>query len=285
MDEGFPIMERDGREFALRDLMPERACLFREPPRMAMVVGTFAAVPYVHLHLEARRRWYPGVPLLVHDDHSPVAARLAALCGDYGADFERNTVRLPPCKGDLSAFAGGFHWARERGAELLLKLSRRFVPISDWRPSLAALAMESQYATHCSWTTTFGFGFRSECVAMAVEEWQRLLLAAEIARRIAVPGQPFVEGFLHELARRAARFNCGAAREYDARVGERPPERNGYAPWEWMGTDRKARSENFLWHDCATARDYHALGQQWGLPYAFEDYADPNAGFGSRPRG
>lgn len=279
----FQNFERDGRRFALKDLTPFQDHLFRNPPSFGIVIGTFAAVPYVHLHLEACRRFYPDVPLLVHDDGSPVSARLAELCREHGADFERNTERFPPCQGDLSAFAGGFLWARGRGVEVLLKLSRRFVPISDWRPSLTTLALESQYATYNAWTTSFNFGFRTECVAMAVGEWFRLMLVAEIAKRITEPGEPFVEGFIHDLARRAARFNCQAAREYDARVGQRPPDKNGYAVWEWMGGDRRARSENFLWHNCAQPRDYHALGKQWGLPYSPEDYADPNAGFGNRP--
>ena len=45
-------------------------------PRVEATVGTFAAVPYIHLQLEARRRLYPHVPLLVHDDGSPVRAEV-----------------------------------------------------------------------------------------------------------------------------------------------------------------------------------------------------------------
>ncbi len=48
--------------------------------RVGVVVGTFAALPYVHLQLEARRRRWPGVPMLVHDDASPQQADLSALC-------------------------------------------------------------------------------------------------------------------------------------------------------------------------------------------------------------
>ena len=192
--------------------------------QLALVIGTFAAVPYVHLQLEARRRLYPGVPLLVHDDGSPAAGTLGALCRGYGADFSGNARRLPPCKGDLSAFVSGLAWAGERGAEVLVKFSRRFLPVSDWCGSLSGLMRDSQYATACGWTTSFNFGFRSECVALAVERWRDF--AGEIAARIKAPGEPFVEGFLHDLARRAASENCDAARAYDARVGERPRERD-----------------------------------------------------------
>ena len=105
----------------------------------------------------------------------------------------------------------------------------------------------------------------------------------EIANRILAPGEPFVEGFLHNLARRAAAFNCKAARAYDERVGARPSDRDGYAVWEFMGMDRRQRTENYLWHDWARPEEYYALGKGWGLHYRYEDYADPNSGLGSRP--
>ena len=111
-----------------------------QSPPFALVIGTFASTAYIHLQLEARRRLYPEVPLLVHDDASPAAEILQALCGAYGAGFIRTPLRLPPCKGDLSAFARGLDWARGLGADVLVKLSRRFIPLTDWRPSLAALA-------------------------------------------------------------------------------------------------------------------------------------------------
>ena len=69
-------IERAGRVTPIAELCGGEARRFSEPPKVAVVVGTFAAVPYVHLHLEARRRFYPEVPLLVHDDGSPKSAEL-----------------------------------------------------------------------------------------------------------------------------------------------------------------------------------------------------------------
>src|SRR4051812_17433137 len=104
-------------------IRPEATHLFRDEPRVGMVVGTFAAVPYIHLQLEARRRFYPGVPLLVHDDGSHRVADLRKLCARYGCDFEHNERRQPPCVGDLTAFVGGLLWADARGLDLLVKVS------------------------------------------------------------------------------------------------------------------------------------------------------------------
>src|SRR5207253_8771607 len=89
------------------DLQPMSSRLYQRSPQVGMVLGTYAAVPYIHLQLEARQRFYPTVPLLVHDDGSHKIAPLRALCQQYGCDFEYNGQRQPPCLGDLSAFVGG----------------------------------------------------------------------------------------------------------------------------------------------------------------------------------
>ena len=274
------MIVREGASYPLRDAFESRELLFARPPTIGVVIGTFAAVPYVHLQLEARRRCYPQIPLLVHDDGSHKADELEALCEAYGATYERNEPRLPPCRGDLAAFVGGFRWAQERGIDLLVKLSRRFVPIAPWVEDLCDLAMRSHYATFCSWTTTYNFGFRSECVGMAVGEWLRLHLVAEITAAIAQPVEPFVEGLLHQLARRAAAGNCRRAQAYDAEVGLQPDNRAGYAVWPFMGTDRATSYPGFLWHNSALPEKYARVAQSWGLPYTADDFADPNQGGG-----
>jgi len=67
-------------------LRDESDRLYSQYPEPGLVVGTFAAVPFVHLQLEAHRRLYPHVPILVHDDASPCGAQLRRLCTDCGAD-------------------------------------------------------------------------------------------------------------------------------------------------------------------------------------------------------
>lgn len=55
--EQFSLINKSGRVL-LTDLIQRREELYRTDPKLGMVVGTFAAVPYVHLQLEARRRLY-----------------------------------------------------------------------------------------------------------------------------------------------------------------------------------------------------------------------------------
>lgn len=280
----FYAYRRGEKVHRLVDYLKGRERLFGARPRVAVVIGSFAALPYVHLHLEARRRFYPEVPLLVHDDASPCAGELEALCRGYGAELAVNVERYPACKGDLTAMAGGLLWAQELGVELLVKMSRRFVPCMRWVDDLVALAEESQYATYSAWTKTFNYGFRTECLAFAVEEWIGRELLHELIGLIFSPHEPFVEGHLHNMARRAAVRNTEAARAYDAALGARPRDRDGYAPWPFLRTDRLEKNGDFLWHDWAHPRDYARKAEEWGLPYGEKDFADPNMGLGKYPR-
>jgi hypothetical protein len=255
--------------------------IFPGLPRVGGVVGTFASVPYIHLHLEARRHFYPDTPLLVHDDGSHHREELGRLCDEYGCEFETNDSRQPPCIGDVSCFLGGLLWADRKGLDLLVKFSRRFVPLVDWVPDLRDLAYRSQYPTYCGHTTTFGFGFRSESVGLAVRTWMDYRLHEDLAALALAPGMPFVEGAIHDFARRLARFRCHAARAWDDEIGHRPPDRDGYAPWPFLGDDRCTPYPGYLWHDSASPHDYHRQSRIWGLPYELCDFQDPNQGAGN----
>ncbi len=276
----FRIMTSSG-SYRVSEVLERTEVLFSKPPSIGVVIGTFAAVPYIHLHLEARQRFYPDIPLLVHDDASARWEELARLCEAYGCEFERNETRQPPCIGDVSAFLGGLLWGDRNGFDLVVKMSRRFLPLEDWGVGLRSLALDSQYATYCSHTESFGFGFRSECVAMAVQEWLRHRSHHELAIIALTPEMPFVEAAVHNIARRLATFRSGHAIRWDEEHGPRPKDRDGFAPWPFMGTDRCRRYPQFLWHDSATAEDYHQLALSWGLDYRCEDFADPNQGAGN----
>jgi hypothetical protein len=282
-------MERDfriltaGGEVRVSRVIQRSEAIFTPPLAIGLVIGTFAAVPYIHLQLEARRRLYPQVPLLVHDDASPAQEQLRRLCAEYGCEFESNDSRLPSHVGDVSCFVGGLLWAQRNDLDIVVKLSRRFLPLEDWTTGLRDLALASQYPTYSNVTKSFGFGFRTECVGMAVREWIGGRAHEQLAMIAITSESPFVEAFVHNIARRLAEFRCERAVRWDEMVGPRPADRNGYAPWDFMGTDRCERYPQFLWHDSAQPNDYHELARQWGLSYGHEDFVDPNQGFGSVP--
>lgn len=274
-----PILIQDWNAESRVAIRPWAANLYQHSPRVGLVVGTYAAVPYIHLQLEARRRFYPNVPLLIHDDGSPRIAPLRELCKQYGSDFEYNEQRQPPCLGDLTAFVGGLLWAASRNLDLLVKVSRRWLFQVDWEQSLNVLAVQSQYATFCSYTTSFQFGFRTECVGMAVGVWSGADFLNDAKKRINQGTSLFVEGYVHEFARRYERHNCAIAETW-REAHPMPEDRNGYALWTLLGTDRCERSPYFLWHDSCGPQDYLAVSREWGLPYTLDDFNDPNQGAG-----
>ncbi len=252
--------------------------------RVGVVIGTFAAVPYVHLQLEAARRIYPGTPILVHDDGSPHRDRLAELCQDYGADFVGASERKAQFLGDVSVYRAGILWAQERGIKYLLKLSRRWIWLEDWRPSFLDLADTTDADTFSHYCTANGFGFRTECVGFKVAAWHAIPEWAE--RVIAADKNIFVEYDLHRLAEQVSKHGSEKWKKWD-RENKRQPDRLGYVPWPLMGTSRHTAVDSHLWHNSHRPSDYAALARSWGLGYTAQDFADPNAGCGDgyAPRG
>ena len=253
--------------------------LYPNPPSVGLVIGTFAAVPYIHLQLEARRRFYPQIPLLVHDDASRRREELHDLCNTYGADFASTSSRQLIGNGDIAAMAGGLWWARAGSLDVLLKVSRRWIFRADWRQNLIDLAFQSQYATFSSFTTTYNFGFRTECVGFSVNAWTIPAIFGELLEPIRHQRTVFVEGFIHGLARRLEATQSASAEKWRT-AHPMPPEKNGYALWPFMGTDRCQRSATFLWHNCNQPKDYYRTSREWGLPYTQSDFLDANQGEG-----
>jgi hypothetical protein len=223
--------------------------------------------------------------MLIHDDGSHKGKELRDLCNQYGVDFEQNIPRLPPYMGDLASVVGGLKWAKDRNYDILVKMSRRFLPIIDWTKELIDLASDSQYSTFSSWTTSYTFGFRTECFGMSVSEWFRQGLFHDIVSTLATNRNPgLVEAFMHNLARRATNSCCKQASEYGRRIGPRPHDKDGYAVWEFIGTDRHTKYPGFIWHNSHVAQDYLSLAKEWGLPYELSDFLDPNQGAGDKPK-
>jgi hypothetical protein len=99
----------------------------------------------VYLHLENARRHYPELLLLVRNGGSPGFMQLNDLCREYGAEFSAASARAPqrpPGLGDLAVFFHGLLWAHGRRLNILVKMSRRWLPCRNWVPGLLELGME-----------------------------------------------------------------------------------------------------------------------------------------------
>lgn len=259
-------------------------------PIIGMVIGTYASIPYVHLGLEALRRHEPLVRVLVHDDCSPKADELRELCGAYGADFISLDYRHAPTVGDLSAFVEGLRWGKANGLDIVVKNSRRMIWNKPWVAGLQELAHCTQYATYtgaCSW---FGFGHRSECVAMHVPSWIDSGAFA-MMEHTANANQPFAslpEAWHHWRARDVHKFVHPVVAEHMGPNGVHiadcdfvtrhesyyPVSGNcdGFQQWPALGLHRGQRIPGLLWHDSHSFSDYADLAAEFGLPYTTEDF-------------
>jgi hypothetical protein len=246
-------------------------------PALGLIIGTYAALPYVHLQLESWRRNCRNIPVIVHDDCSPQARQLKLLCDEYGAEFHSTPARRGHVSGDLNVYPYGLEWAATRQIELLVKLSRRFVPVVEWQTGLLALAYESQYATYSGLCRHHGFGFRTECMAMHVPSWIRYG-GAEPIRAHAESGEYcLVEAVVHQGAIAVHHHNCEANRLYEA-LHPRPPHAPGFGFWELLGENRCEPRAEALWHEACRPLEYYRAALQYGiLRYREEDFHDGDA--------
>ena len=246
---------------------------------MGLVIGTYAAFPYIHLQMEARRRLYPNVRTLIHDDGSRQGAKIEALAHEYGAEFVTHPLRHLHHLGDLSIYPIAITWAQRRDLRFLLKVSRRWIWQVDWREDLLRLFRSTEAPTASNFTESYAFGFRTECVAFDVKRWNCEVFLEDCQARIEGRTHVFVENYIHVWAQRFS--DTGTTRWGEWQMENPvPEERRGYAPWPLMGTCRQSKFPTRLWHDSDTPAEYAALARAWGLPYTEADFLDPNAGTG-----
>jgi hypothetical protein len=278
------FLKPDKSRFIGKTSIPDPTDSFKLPDKLyqdknlkiGVVIGTYASLPYINLGLESWKRNYPHVSMLVHDDCSRSQNSLEKLCNEYGCDFETNNFRMPPCVGDLTAYLGGFYWAQENNIDILVKMSRRFIPTFDWTIEMLDQMQESQFATYTSYCDHFNFGFRSECVAMHVPTWFNAGLVSQIKDKVIDCKEIFVEGFLHQLAKSINHRICHVN---DTFILENPmpPEKDSYGVLKFMGDKRVTAKSNLLWHDSHNHVDYYYQAIKYGINfYNMKDFEDPN---------
>lgn len=229
------------------------------PPTIGLIIGSCAGVPYIHLHLESWRKLYPQIPLLVHDDHSPQSQELAALCKEYGADFVASPVRRGHQAGDLSVYLHGLEWARDKNLDLLVKMSQRWVPLTNWVPGLQQLAQQSQAATYTDRCRGHHHPFRSECAALHVASW--VPFRDRIAEAVEAGNFGIVEHYLHGLAREI--------------LQAKDENSEPYTVWPFLGDNGNVQNEQYLWHRAYGPGYYYWLASQFGIHgYTPHNYVD-----------
>lgn len=266
-------------------------------PSVGVVVGTYGALPYIHLHLGIRARLYPEMPFLVHDDCSPQRDELAALCARYDADFISSTMRNGHYGGDTSAFMHGLCWAPSRGVNWLVKFSRRFVPLYDFRLEVARNAVSFPFPTQTGYHVGnhHEFGFTTSAIAMHVGAWSAPIRSyggrstiSVLADKITAWNGELFEAWMHDRARTLAQavseqeicfpdLNAARLREVIQEEG-RPTRWDGYAHWPILGGQHGGQTVGALFHSNDEAlRRYELLSNALQLPYNQSHFAGLNS--------
>lgn len=240
--------------------------------KILTAITTFGAAAYVDLALTSLARWQADV--IVCDDGS-CSADLHNVCQKHNVPLIGvcRTREHVPGFGDLIATTEGIRYAASHGFDLLIKQSRRWICLADPRPSLEDLALSSGGNTFSNITKSFNFGFRTEFTGYLVKDWMAIL--PEIYKQIQSGREVFVEGYIHQLARKiepdSVQYRYFIAGESGFR-----PDQTGYVHWDFMGEDRKSVPDYILWHDSHSPEDYLFESQKFGLKYEIDDFKDFN---------
>lgn len=221
--------------------------------RYTLLIGTYASVPYVHLQLESRKRYYPKYPCIVCDDCSPVTRQLRDLCQSYDAQFYCNPHNLGHSHGDWSFFKYGLAHCN---TPYLLKLSRRFVPFANIIETIpdSGQTIGEQAFKHLPF-------LRSECIVLEVKPW---LPSIHDHVPLPVDGKIFVEREITIISKKIYGFK---------ELGYRNNQQY-YTPWPLLSF-RKNATPFCLWHWNNGTAFYHKLAQTYGLPYTYSDFKNP----------
>ena len=260
-------------------------------------------------HLENAKRLYPE-KILVVDDSSDKTKELEEICKQYGADFYPNSgyspciddLKIDICKfcrntkkiinsnmcvdcgkhllGDIKLTARGFRWAKNNNIDLMIKFSRRFLPLYDWRDELKRIAASTGFPAYSSWEESSRLGFKTEAVAYIVNEWI-FSGAVDIMEKQDKIG--LTESFIWLLCMKISQMR-NINREDKIAFGEHFQDifpywkmfeniQTGYGHWFIAGTSRRQLLPWRFWHDTNPPKDYLKRIESFGInEYTEQDF-------------
>lgn len=93
-----------------------------------IVIGAYKLTEFCRLNiLRCRRIFGPFVPILISDDRSDESAKMQQLADELECDYTCSETRRSHFSGDMQSFLNGLVFSREIGADVVLKLSQRFI--------------------------------------------------------------------------------------------------------------------------------------------------------------
>ena len=235
--------------------------------KVGLVIGTYGTPAYIHLFLESAKRNFSHIPLLVHDDFSR-CEELKKIAILYGQEFSTNENHYGHGAGDIQAICVGLKWANSINLDILVKMSRRFIPFFNWTASLTDVVLKSQHMTFANRCNHFKFPLRSECFAMHVPSWMKRY---DELSKLVVSGIK-VEQDLMEFIKNFVKPSCYLNENYIAKNASNNYFSQYYGVWEEIGDNRMKVFPGILWHDSSDIRKYFEKSIDYGLTYEARNF-------------
>jgi hypothetical protein len=148
---------------------------------IAIALGTYKLYDFVKLNLLQLQKIFPDSPIVLNDDKSERSEDIKKLAEEMGVAMSGSAIRRGHFAGDIQNYVSGLEFAQQEGADILLKLGQRFIPLLPifrtyieepfldpnirilvpGRISAAGIRLPSS-----KWYS--GFGILSDCVAIRV---------------------------------------------------------------------------------------------------------------------
>lgn len=246
-----PQYERSVKVTQLEATPAPRALVRYPHAQHGVVIGSYKWPSLVELQIKLIRSTCGAVPICVSSDHPETAAQVQAIC-DRFPDVKHlpNPVRIGHTGGDISAFHKAATWGKDRGLQVVAKLSQRFlITRPDWLQDGAAdllasgLSLASQRATG-----TQRFDLRTEACLLDVATWSEPAILARIRPRKYWTDSP--RGLSAETV--IYRVLQDLAGEF-------------FLPWSLFGEDRQRQYPGVVWHNSHPVTAYHELAARHGV--------------------
>lgn len=230
---------------------------------IGLVIGTAGTPCYVHLQLEVARRFFgDSLPILVVNDgcEDKDVATIGEVLKQYHGVFASFGPKLGHAVGDIRCFKAGVDWAKQNNIQIILKLSRRSIPLISWRHELLALAARFRDVAAFGRFHDDNEGglFRTDAIALRVRNIDNARWHEVINETIASLGggkSVHVENMIWSLVK----------------------SMGGYARWELLGRDFYQTCQTMMQWRGILPCHYGDLSRVLGLPYTDEDFLQGSA--------
>ena len=243
----------------------EKKTLYPKNPKIGLVIGTHGSEGFIRLQLASRKKNYPDIPVLVHDDSSSRGSQLKKICDSHkNVEFISTPYHYGWCPGDVNALLFGLNWAVDNNIDILVKFSRRFIPLVSFSDELLRIAKKSQCPTFSNICHVWGYGFRTEAYAVSTKAWlNRLDIIKETIDYHVNRGRHtfFVEPVIHSWA--VETYN-----EYKHLVNKDfKGYGKGFARWNLLTNYRCRKNDMHLWHHSNHINDYKSMANKLGVEF------------------